>query len=243
MPNPDGINFFCLNLNGEMWMGPFSSMFITANKSFCNNPTIPYAGYSFGGNIIFWDNRYCCDPRSANTNCAYNGDISSTTFYNAGASGERSISHTTRCAFYFSVFGGGLIMQACLQGLYVAGDIVAGQSDRRLKTSIMNIPNALCKINQLNGIYFNWNECACRLLERNTNKREVGFIAQDINKVLPEAVEYAAFDRTNLCSSMSGQDYLTVKYEKITPLLLEGIKELQCEIKELKCQINILNGR
>jgi len=244
MPNAEGINFFCMSLNGEFWMGPVSSMFVSADRDWCLSPTIPFGGRCIGGSIIFWDNRGCrTDPRSANTNCAYNGDITSITFYCNDVAGDRIVRHTTRCRFVFARFEGALIMEACSQGLYVAGDIIAGQSDRRLKTNIMNIPNALCKINQLNGVYYNWNQCACKLLERNTNKREVGFIAQDINKVLPEAVGYAPFDRTIQGTSISGEDYLTVKYEKITPLLLEGIKELHCEMEELRCQINILKSR
>jgi hypothetical protein len=243
MPNPQGINFFCMNLNGEFWMGPISSMFVMADRDWKCAPSIPYGGRCIGGKIIFWDDSGCfANPSDASAICAINGGINSLTYYCNGVPGDRWIQLTTRCYLSVSVFEGGLIYYACTQGLYVAGDVVAGQSDRRLKTSIMNIPNALCKINQLNGVYFNWNECACVLAQRNTNKRELGFIAQDINKVLPEAVDYAAFDRMH-GTSISGQDYLTVKYEKITPLLLEGIKELHCEMEELKCQINILKSR
>jgi hypothetical protein len=243
MPNSQGINFFCMNLNGEFWMGPISSMFVMADRDWTCAPQIPYGGRCIGGKIIFWDDSGCfANPSDASAICAINGGINSLTYYCNGVPGDRWIQLTTRCYLSVSVFEGGLIYYACTQGLYVAGDVVAGQSDRRLKTSIMNIPNALCKINQLNGVYFNWNECACVLAQRDTNKRELGFIAQDINKVLPEAVDYAAFDRMH-GTSISGQDYLTVKYEKITPLLLEGIKELHCEMEELKCQINILKSR
>jgi hypothetical protein len=243
MPNSQGTNFFCMNLNGEFWMGPISSMFVMADRDWKCDPQIPFGGRCIGGKIIFWDDFGCrSNPRDAPTICAYNGDISSLTYYCNGVTEARWVQLTTRCYFSVSVFEGGLIYYACTQGLYVAGDVVAGQSDRRLKTSIMNIPNALCKINQLNGVYFNWNECACVLAQRDTNKRELGFIAQDINKVLPEAVDYAAFDRMH-GTSISGQNYLTVKYEKITPLLLEGIKELHCEMEELRCQINILKSR
>ena len=243
MPNSQGINFFCMNLNGEFWMGPISSMYIMADRDWTCAPSIPYGGRCIGGKIVFWDDSGCfANPSQASAICAINGGINSLTYYCNGVPGDRWIQLTTRCYLSVSVFEGGLIYYACTQGLYVAGDVVAGQSDRRLKNSIMNIPNALCKINQLNGVYFNWNECACVLAQRDTNKREIGFIAQDINKVLPEAVDYAAFDRMH-GTSISGQDYLTVKYEKITPLLLEGIKELHCEMEKLKCQINILKSR
>jgi hypothetical protein len=239
MPNAQGINFFCMNLNGEFWLGPISSTYLIADRSY----PAGQGGYCTGGRFVFWNGNGCADQRDADTNFAYNGDMHSISQYSGGAQTERSIQHTTRCSFYWSRLESFLYMRLCVEGLYVAGDIVAGQSDRRLKTSIMNIPNALCKINELSGVYFNWNECACKLIERNTNKREVGFIAQEVNEVLPEAVSYAAFDRNVMGESISGQNYLTVRYEKITPLLLEGIKELHCEMKELKCQINILKSK
>jgi hypothetical protein len=239
MPNPQGINFFCLNLNGEFWLGPISSTFLIADRSYPAGS----GGYCTGGRFVFWNGNGCTDPRSADTNFAYNGDMYSISQYSGGVQTERSIMFTTRCSFFWGRLESSNYMRLNIDCLYVAGDIIAGQSDGRLKTSIMNIPNALCKINQLNGVYFNWNECAKQLIERDTISKQIGFIAQEVNEVLPEAVSYAAFDRNVMGESISGQNYLTVRYEKITPLLLEGMKELQCEIKELKCQINILKSK
>jgi hypothetical protein len=68
-------------------------------------------------------------------------------------------------------------------------------------------------------------------------KSEVGVIAQDVEKVLPEAVKPAPFDIMlfeNTEVSKSGQNYKTVQYEKLVPLLIEAIKELNNQIKELK---------
>jgi hypothetical protein len=228
-----------MNLNGEFWLGPVSSTFLIADRSYPAGS----GGYCTGGKFIFWNGNGCTDPRSADTNFAYNGDMYSISQYSGGVQTERSIMFTTRCSFFWGRLESSNYMRLNIDCLYVAGDIIAGQSDGRLKTSIMNIPNALCKINQLNGVYFNWNECAKQLIERDTISKQIGFIAQEVNEVLPEAVSYAAFDRNVMGESISGQNYLTVRYEKITPLLLEGMKELQCEIKELKCQINILKSR
>ena len=62
----------------------------------------------------------------------------------------------------------------------------------------------------------------------------VGVFAQDVQAVLPEAVKLAPFDNDGNNKSISGENYLTVQYEKIVPLLIEAIKEQQKQIDELK---------
>jgi hypothetical protein len=63
-------------------------------------------------------------------------------------------------------------------------------------------------------------------------------IAQDVEKVLPEAVKLAPFDRSidenGVVNSKSGENYLTVQYEKIVPLLIAAINELTAEVEMLK---------
>jgi hypothetical protein len=55
---------------------------------------------------------------------------------------------------------------------------------------------------------------------------------------LPEAVKLAPFDRDEDGKSKSGENYLTIQYEKVVPLLVEAIKEQQKQIEELKSIIN-----
>jgi hypothetical protein len=122
------------------------------------------------------------------------------------------------------------------------GDVTANTSDGRLKTNIVKIDSPLEKISKINGVYFNWNETAKELNEKDTTIREVGFIAQEVKEVLPEIVKRAAFDTIMDESitdrvefkSKSGEEYLTIQYEKVVPLLVECIKELKNEIEELK---------
>jgi hypothetical protein len=115
-----------------------------------------------------------------------------------------------------------------------SNDIVAFSSDRRLKTSIQLIDSPLKKIQSLSGFTYNWNNLANRLVGYDTASRYVGVYAQDVQAVLPEAVKLAPFDNDGTDSSISGENYLTVQYEKIVPLLIEAIKELKAEIEELK---------
>ena len=71
-------------------------------------------------------------------------------------------------------------------------------------------------------------------------KNDLFLIAQDVQAVLPEAVAPAPFDTDSNGNSISGQNFLTVRYEKIVPLLIEAIKEQQTQIEELKSQISYL---
>jgi hypothetical protein len=110
--------------------------------------------------------------------------------------------------------------------VYVAGSVLANgdvtayyTSDQRLKTNLQRIDNALDKVDQLEGITFNWNELA---VGKNMSVREAGLLAQQVHSVLPEAVT----TRTD--------GYMAVQYEKIIPLLTEAIKELKAEINQLK---------
>jgi hypothetical protein len=102
-------------------------------------------------------------------------------------------------------------------------EITAFFSDIRLKNIEGNIEDALSKLMTLNGVYFRENEVA-KSLGYNNDKRQVGVIAQEVQEVIPEIVSPAPID----------EKYLTVKYEKLIPLLIEAIKELKLEIDLLK---------
>jgi len=105
--------------------------------------------------------------------------------------------------------------------LNVTGDITAFYtSDQRLKENIVPIPNALDKVISISGNTFDWVEGSGK------EGLDVGVVAQEILEVLPEAV----------ITRDSG--YLAVNYEKIVPLLIEAIKELSKEVKDLRDQIN-----
>jgi len=113
-------------------------------------------------------------------------------------------------------------------------DIVAYSSDKRLKENIKPIQNPLSKIESLSGFTFNWNEKAEEVAGFDREQSMVGVFAQDVESVLPEAVKRAPFDNDGEDGSISGENYLTVQYEKLVPLLIESIKELKAEIEELK---------
>jgi hypothetical protein len=108
-------------------------------------------------------------------------------------------------------------------------------SDERLKQDIVEINNALDKVMTLRGVTYQPNAIA----ESFGYKKQsmVGVIAQDVEKVLPEAVKPAPFDIMlfeHSEISRSGENYKTVQYEKLVPLLIEAIKELNKQVQQLK---------
>ena len=113
------------------------------------------------------------------------------------------------------------------------GNITAYYSDKRLKKDIEKISNALSKLEKINGVFYTQNELA-ETFGYNDYSKQVGVIAQEIQEVLPEAVTFAPFDRDENDNSKSGENYLTVRYEKIVPLLIEGIKELLNRVENLE---------
>ena len=106
--------------------------------------------------------------------------------------------------------------------LVSTGDVTAFFSDDRLKERKNNIENALDKVESLNGFYYIPNELAQELGYEPT--LQVGVSAQEVQKVLPEVVVPAPID----------EQYLTVKYEKLVPLLIEAIKELKEKLNRIE---------
>jgi hypothetical protein len=101
-------------------------------------------------------------------------------------------------------------------------NVTAFFSDDRLKTRHGKIVNALAKLHTLDGFYFTPNQVAQDLGYE--PKQDVGVSAQAVQAILPEIVVPAPID----------DKYLTVRYEKLVPLLIEAIKELKAEIDTLK---------
>jgi hypothetical protein len=120
--------------------------------------------------------------------------------------------------------------------LQVTGDIIAnsiaGSSDARFKTNIAPIANPLQKVLALRGVHFNWNTSAFpqRMF---SDKRTLGFIAQEVEKVLPEIVQ----------TENTTEGYKSVQYDKVVALLVEAMKEQQKQINQLKRELKKLKRR
>ena len=117
------------------------------------------------------------------------------------------------------------------------GDVISSYSDMRLKNDLGTIENSIEKIEKLRGFYYTANDIA-KNNGINDSKINIGLSAQDVQSVLPEIVKYAPFDTSfennGDTVSKSGEKYLTISYERLVPLLIEGIKELNNKFNELK---------
>lgn len=131
-----------------------------------------------------------------------------------------------------------------VERLHVIGNIVATgfitayYSDSRLKEFIANIDKPLDIINNLNGYYYKPNSIA--IANGFDNQKEIGLSAQDVQKVLPEIVKIAPFDvmrdSNGVIKSKSGENYLTICYEKLAPVFVEAIKDLAKQVETLKSE-------
>jgi len=180
------------------------------------------------------------DHRSSMIHC--NSNI----FYVLRGSGNNSTTWETSNGYWplqidlnnnDALFGGNL------NAIY---NVTAYYSDKRLKENIKPIKNALSKLLSLNGVTFKSNKLAEKYGYMNKSE-QVGVIAQEVEKVLPQIVVPAPFDiaqdKDGNEYSKSGENYKTVHYEKLIPLLIESIKEQNETIENLKIEIEKLKSK
>ena len=130
-------------------------------------------------------------------------------------------------------FGVGTAASGTAGEIRATNAITAFYSDKRLKTNFKAIERPLDKVDQLTGLMYTQNALA-EQFGYNDYSQQVGVFAQDVQQVQPEAVKPAPFDIAEDGTSSSGENYLTVQYEKLIPLLIEAIKELRAEVNQLK---------
>ncbi len=118
-------------------------------------------------------------------------------------------------------------------------------SDKRLKENFRDIEKPLEKLLQINGVKYDFiqqttdtisNEAEKQKLEK-MQKDKLGFLAQDLEKILPEAVLYD-----------EDEDSYYIEYNTLVPLIVEALKEQQAQIEELKndlagcCETSLKSG-
>lgn len=101
------------------------------------------------------------------------------------------------------------------------GTVIQG-SDERLKEDIAPIDNALSRINHIDGVFFKY---------KDSGDKSVGFVAQQIQKILPEVV------------SEDNNGYLGVNYSGVTAVLVEAIREQSSIISDLESRLSKLENK
>jgi hypothetical protein len=100
--------------------------------------------------------------------------------------------------------------------------LVTQTSDKRLKTNITALNNSLSNVRKLNGVSYYWNEHAREYKNFNTESKQIGLIAQEVESMYPEAV------------STNKDGYKSVNYSSLVSVLIEAIKELDQKVTDLQ---------
>lgn len=133
---------------------------------------------------------------------------------------------TTTPAYVFSVNG-------------TAGGTSSWQvtSDERLKKNISTLTGGLDMIERLRPVHFQWRSASERSagkdLKFEESKTQIGFIAQEVEKIVPEAV---------VAPSKSSAGLYSLKEADLIPVLVAAVKEQQAEIEQLKAQVASLKS-
>jgi len=145
----------------------------------------------------------------------------------SGSTARDSLSLGTSNDVQFDSFGVGTAASGTTGEIRATNDVTAFySSDKSLKENIKNIEDPLEKVSQINGVTFDWTEDYIKQHGGEdkyfVRKNDVGVIAQEIEKVLPQVV------------ATREDGIKAVKYDRIVALLIESVKELKKEIEELK---------
>ena len=128
--------------------------------------------------------------------------------------------------FIWQMAGGTAKMKLDDGTLTVSADLIAygSPSDKRLKENIKPINSALEKVTKLQGVTFDWKDKKQdKAYDPDQNwKHDIGFIAQDVQKVIPELVR------------KNENELLSMRHQGVIPILVEAIKELEARVKELE---------
>jgi len=155
-----------------------------------------------------------------------------------GSTGSSFGSIGTESNHQFRIFTNGVDRAIIDTGgnLSVTGDVIGyASSDKKFKTNIRPIPNALSAVEHIGGKLFDWTDEYMESVGHADGyfrqKEDFGIVAQDVQKVFPLAV------RTRPDGS------LAVDYVKLSALAFASIAELSAKLKDLEGKINDLTSR
>jgi hypothetical protein len=228
---------------GNTFVGTVSGQFTTSAYN-------TYVGYGAGGNAITGESNVMVGAQAGRNNTSGRQNVilgglagfrstgSNNVFlgysagYNETGSNKFIVSSSSSPLMYGDFATRQLGINTTPLGTYtlsVNGDAFASglwlSSDRRFKQNEARIEGALEKVNRINGIKYQFKN-AKDIQQRNFSKGDqLGLIAQDLKAVFPELVKE------------DGDGYLAVNYQGVIPVLVEAIKELSVEVKQLRTKL------
>ena len=199
----------------------------------CDDSTYGFGvgGYSKYGYGVHGGSTYGYGVSGASgTNCGVYGKASEANdvtnyggYFEAAGQLGRGVYAEALGVFAIGVEGHGQLFNFYASG---PGQDYGSSSSIRWKSNIHEIDNPLDKVLQLRGVYFDWDA-------EHGGEHDVGMIAEEVGKVLPEIVQYEE----------NGIDATGMDYSKLTPLLVEAVKALKKENDKLQKQNNQLESR
>ena len=240
---PDGIEKTYIVENGTT--GTFTVQFKTVTGTgftFSTTEKSVIIGYSDGTNVVEISNNlaglivgtdiqaYDADLTAIGALAVTDSNIivgnGSTWVAENGATARTSLGLGTGNDVQFDSFGVGTAASGTTGEIRATNDVTAFySSDIALKENIVNIPDPLEALKKLNGVLFDWKKSY--IDERGgedgyfVRKKDVGVIAQEVEKVLPEAV------------AQRPDGIKAVKYDRLTCLLIEAVKKLSDKVDNL----------
>lgn len=218
--NADGTNAITPNLTEGSW--EISTTPITASAADLNaidgfdatGVTMTEVGYLSGASSNLQSQ---IDTITASGG-AGDGTITLSAGTGIGGGGSFTTNQSSASTISFTVSGGngldetanGLEMSGSFTGSFTATGDITAFSDAALKSDIETISDALQRVTQMRGVFFD-----------KDGRRGTGVIAQEVQKAVPEAVHDSG-------------EYLSVAYGNLVGVLIEAVKELATEVKALK---------
>jgi hypothetical protein len=246
----DNYDLVYIGSDGNIWMGTYRDWLSTQIRS----------GIFYDQN----DTGYYCDPNSTsrfvrtNINTGewnYSSDGWVRLLYQNGASTIQRGGATSQWTFEFQNHNDGSTrwLMAHAGDFYAAGNITAYWSDKRLKKNIEKISDWKEILAGINGYRFQWNDIGKRMLSKEDDEIDVGLIAQEVQAVYPHgaAIQMLQYKNQNPDGTLEPKDdidydpenpYLTVREDKLIPVLVEALKAHDAEIEQLKEKIRKLEN-
>ena len=205
-----------LTANRVVTVGTGGELQDSANLTFDGTTLTGTFSGNLTGTASFAENSNTIDVKSESDSSTYHNIVFTRTALDSTEGEEVD-------AFLRADHEAGLQFKPSNRELRVDGDIIAfHSSDERLKKNIKKIDDPLAKVLSIGGYTFDWTE------ESEKEDSGTGVIAQEIEKLgLP-----------GLVTTRKKSGYKAVDYEKLVPLLIEAIKELNGKVNDLQQQIN-----
>jgi hypothetical protein len=216
------------NITGT-YGGTITSSQVTTGLGFTPYNNTNPSGYITSSGSITGSSGSCTGNAATSSSCTGNAATSSSCTGNA-ATATTASALTTGNNYQMGSVGVGTAASGTAGEIRATNNITAYySSDRFFKTNIEPIPNALDKVQKVNGVTFDWTDDYIRanggVDGYFVRRHDVGVIAQEINEVLPEAV------------ATRKDGTMAVKYDRLTALLIEAVKELADEVALLRAQL------